>query len=34
MRRAMRHPVGWEVPAEAYLSLYEGMTKVGTCEDK
>ncbi len=34
MRRAMRHPVGWEMSAKAYLSLYEGMTKVTECEDK
>ena len=34
MRRAMRHPVGWETSAKAYLSLYEGMTRIAECEDE
>ena len=34
MRRAMRHPVGWEMSAKAYLALYEGMTTVTECEDE
>ena len=28
MRRAMRHPVGWESSAEAYLALYSELTAV------
>ena len=32
MRRAMKHPVGWETSATAYLSLYREMTKVTTGE--